>query len=64
MKLDAAQIRYMKRDDFRVLTSVELLMRNHELAPAGMIERVAKLKRGGAYKVLMDLLKVIFDLIA
>jgi RIO kinase 2 len=57
MKLEAEYFRYMSKDMFRVLTAVEMLMRNHELAPGTMVERIARLKRGGTYKVLIELLK-------
>ncbi|KAL8137657.1 hypothetical protein V2J09_003658 [Rumex salicifolius] len=57
MKLDVNMLRHLSRDDFRVLTAVELGMRNHEIVPAELIGRIASLKHGGAYKVLKNLLK-------
>ncbi|URD73151.1 Rio2, N-terminal [Musa troglodytarum] len=44
-------------DDFRVLTAVEMGMRNHEIVPAELVDRIAGLKHGGTYKVLKNLLK-------
>jgi len=55
--LDARHLRYMSRDDFRVLVSVEMGMRNHEYVPVPLVEHVAALKRGGAYRVLRTLLQ-------
>ncbi|KAK1270840.1 hypothetical protein QJS04_geneDACA014058 [Acorus gramineus] len=57
MKLNVDALRYMSKDDFRVLTSVEMGMRNHEIVPAELVDRIAGLKHGGTYKVLKNLLK-------
>ncbi|CAM8983254.1 unnamed protein product [Rhodiola kirilowii] len=57
MKLDVDVLRYLSKDDFRVLTAVEMGMRNHEIVPAELIERIACLKHGGTYKVMKNLLK-------
>ncbi|XP_057443055.1 serine/threonine-protein kinase rio2 [Lotus japonicus] len=57
MKLDVDVLRYLSKEDFRVLTAVELGMRNHELVPTELIDRIARLKHGGTYKVLKNLLK-------
>ncbi|XP_065860879.1 uncharacterized protein [Euphorbia lathyris] len=57
MKLDVDVLRYLSKDDFRVLTAVEMGMRNHEIVPSELIARIACLKHGGTYKVLKNLLK-------
>uniref|UniRef100_A0A5B6YSJ7 Serine/threonine-protein kinase RIO2 n=1 Tax=Davidia involucrata TaxID=16924 RepID=A0A5B6YSJ7_DAVIN len=57
MKLDVDVLRYLSKDDFRVLTAVEMGMRNHEIVPCELIDRIANLKHGGTYKVLKNLLK-------
>ncbi|KAK6130580.1 hypothetical protein DH2020_035672 [Rehmannia glutinosa] len=57
MKLDVDALRYLSKEDFRVLTAVEMGMRNHEIVPAELIDRIASLKHGGTYKVLKNLLK-------
>ncbi|KAL2544154.1 protein serine/threonine kinase [Forsythia ovata] len=57
MKLDVDVLRYLSKDDFRVLTAVEMGMRNHEIVPSELIDRIACLKHGGTYKVLKNLLK-------
>lgn len=50
-------LRYLSKDDFRVLTAVEMGMRNHEIVPSELIDRIASLKHGGTYKVLKNLLR-------
>ncbi|CAN7060429.1 unnamed protein product [Brassica oleracea var. botrytis] len=57
MKLDVNVLRYLSKDDFRVLTAVEMGMRNHEIVPCELVDRIAGLKHGGTYKVLKNLLK-------
>ncbi|XVF06837.1 hypothetical protein REPUB_Repub06bG0085400 [Reevesia pubescens] len=57
MKLDVDVLRYLSKDDLRVLTAVEMGMRNHEIVPSDLIDRIASLKHGGTYKVLKNLLK-------
>jgi RIO kinase 2 len=57
MKLDANVFRYLTKDDWRVLTAVDMGMKNHELVSAHLVESIAALRRGGCYKVLQNLLK-------
>ncbi|KAJ7523894.1 hypothetical protein O6H91_18G066600 [Diphasiastrum complanatum] len=57
MKLDVNALRYLSKDEFRVLTAVEMGMKNHEIVPAELIERIARLKSAGAYKNLRTLLR-------
>ncbi|ESR65535.1 hypothetical protein CICLE_v10008180mg [Citrus x clementina] len=57
MKLDVDVLRYLSKDDFRVLTAVEMGMRNHEIVPSELVHRIASLKHGGTYKVLKNLLR-------
>lgn len=57
MKLDVNALSYLSKDDFRVLTAVEMGMRNHEIVPSKLIGRIASLKHGGTYKVLRNLLR-------
>mmetsp|Transcript_11577 Transcript_11577/g.29722 ORF Transcript_11577/g.29722 Transcript_11577/m.29722 type:complete len:532 (-) Transcript_11577:111-1706(-) len=57
MKLDVELLRYLGADDFRVLHAVEIGMRNHEYVPARMLSSIAGLRRGGAHKVLKDLVR-------
>jgi RIO kinase 2 len=57
MKLDPDLIQYMTKDHFRVLTAVEMGMKNHEFVPLPLIESLAALKRSNTYKVVQHLLK-------
>jgi len=57
MKLDVTCMRYLTKDDFRVLVAVEMGMRNHELVPVELITSIAKLRHGGIYKILSTLLR-------
>ncbi|KAK2911826.1 hypothetical protein QQF64_027677 [Cirrhinus molitorella] len=56
-KLNVVILRYMSRDDFRVLTAVEMGMKNHEIVPVSLIASIASLKHGGCNKVLRELVK-------
>uniref|UniRef100_A0A8C5M1T3 Serine/threonine-protein kinase RIO2 n=1 Tax=Leptobrachium leishanense TaxID=445787 RepID=A0A8C5M1T3_9ANUR len=56
-KLNVTLLRYLSRDDFRVLTAVEMGMKNHEIVPASLIASIASLKHGGCNKVLRELVK-------
>jgi RIO-like serine/threonine protein kinase len=57
MKLDLSAFRYLTTEDFRVLTAIEMGMRNHEIVPVSLIESIAKLKKANTFKVIQNLLK-------
>jgi RIO kinase 2 len=57
MKLDIKVLRYLTKEDFRVLTAIEMGMRNHEIVPVELIIMIAGLKHGGAHRNLTTLLK-------
>lgn len=57
MKLDASCMRYLTKDDYRVLTAVEMGMRNHDVVPIPLIASVAKLRHSGISKILSTLLR-------
>lgn len=57
MKLDVTCMRYLTNDNYRVLQAVEMGMRNHELVPVDLINQIASLKHGGAFKILSVLLR-------
>ena len=57
MKLDVSCMRYLSRDDYRVLTSIEQGMRNHEIVPIELISNISKLRNGGIMKILSLLLR-------
>ena len=39
MKLDVKILRYLTKEDFRVLTAIEMGMRNHEIVPVELVSR-------------------------
>ncbi|KAK9751977.1 Rio2, N-terminal [Popillia japonica] len=56
-KLNVSMMRYLSSEDFRVLTAIEMGMKNHELVPGAMAASIANLKHGGVHKLLKDLCK-------
>lgn len=56
-KLDVSVLRYMTRDEFRVLQAIETGMRNHELVPKQLLASLSTLKPGLANKVLGELIR-------
>lgn len=57
MKLDVTCMRYLTKDDYRVMVAVEMGMRNHELVPVSLIANIAKLRHGGIHKILSTCLR-------
>ena len=57
MRLDPTALRYMSRDEFRVLTAVEMGMKNHDLVPLPLISSLASLRHGGIPKMISSLLR-------
>lgn len=55
VKLDASFLRYMEKDDFRVLTAVEMGMRNHELVPRSLVYSISGIHNGSIGKILLNL---------
>ena len=51
------RIRYMTNDHFRVLTAIEMGMKNHDLVPVPLIVMISALKHGGIQKILSNLLR-------
>ena len=49
--------RYMSTDAFRVLTSIEMGMKNHDCVPVPLIVSLSNLRHGGVHKILSDLLR-------
>jgi RIO kinase 2 len=47
----------MTRDEFRVLTAVEMGMKNHELVPLPLVVRIAGLRHGGVNKLINNVLR-------
>lgn len=56
-KLNVTMLRYLSKEDFRVLTAVEMGMKNHELVPGALIASIASLRHGGVHKILKELSK-------
>ncbi|NXI58593.1 RIOK2 kinase, partial [Chloroceryle aenea] len=56
-KLNAVMLRYLSKEHFRVLTAVEMGMKNHEIVPASLLASIASLKHGGCNKILRELAK-------
>ncbi|XP_034943223.1 serine/threonine-protein kinase rio2 [Chelonus insularis] len=56
-KLDVTNLRLLSREDFRVLTAIEMGMKNHELVPAILVAQIANLCHGGVHKILRELSK-------
>uniref|UniRef100_A0AAV1VL51 Serine/threonine-protein kinase RIO2 n=1 Tax=Peronospora matthiolae TaxID=2874970 RepID=A0AAV1VL51_9STRA len=57
MKLDVTAMRYLSKEHFRVLTAIEMGMKNHEVVPVELITSIAKLRHGGVQKILSHLLR-------
>ncbi|KAI9703907.1 MAG: hypothetical protein M1836_007681 [Candelina mexicana] len=58
MKLDTRAMRYLNRDDWRVLTAVEQGSRNHEVVPTSLIAQISGLRGGSAvHKCISTLAK-------
>lgn len=47
-------LRYLSKDQLRVLTAVEMGMKNHELVPKALVVSIAQV-RSGVARILMDL---------
>lgn len=54
-KLNVTVLRYLTREDFRVLTAIEMGMKNHELVPASLAAQIANLRYGGVHKLLKEM---------
>ncbi len=55
MKLDASLLRYLAKEEMRLLTAVEQGMKNHEMVPTQLIFQIAKIRPGEAKKALSNL---------
>lgn len=55
-KLNVNMLRYLSKDQMRILTAVEMGMKNHELVPKALIVSIAQV-RSGVAKILMELCK-------
>ena len=55
VKFDVQAIRFLDSQHFRVLTAVEMGMKNHELVPLPLISSIAAIHRGATARTLNDL---------
>lgn len=46
VKLDVSVLKYLSKEDFRVLTALEMGMKNHDLVPTVLINTLSNLKFG------------------
>ncbi|KFB45302.1 AGAP001526-PA-like protein [Anopheles sinensis] len=56
-KLNVTVLRYLSKEDFRILTAIEMGMKNHELVPGALVAAIASLKSGGIHRLLRELCK-------
>jgi RIO kinase 2 len=52
MKLDTNYLSFISKDEIRVLTAIEMGMKNHEYVPMILIERISRNKRANAFKII------------
>lgn len=57
MRLDPVYLKYITKEELRVLLAVEMGMRNHEYVPVHLIEKISRLGRSCAFTYLKLLLK-------
>ena len=57
MKLDAGSFRYLTKEEGRILTAVEMGMKNHEYVPEQLVESIAHLRRSGVFGLIQRLMK-------
>lgn len=55
MKLNVEKLRYLTKDDFRILVAIELGSRNHEIVPLSIISSVSKIHTGQVVKICKEL---------
>merc|ERR1740139_150364 len=55
MRLDIEYLQYISKDEIRMLTAIEMGMRDHEWVPTTLIEKLSHLKRGVVHKILRSL---------
>jgi RIO kinase 2 len=53
--MDIRMLRYLSPTDFRLLTAVEMGMKNHELVPTALVVAIARVHGVGVHKRLRDL---------
>ena len=54
-RFNVSLLRFLSKEDFRVLHSLEVGMRNHELVPLSLVSGIAQIPQGQIYKILRNL---------
>ena len=54
-RFNVSLLRYLSKEDFRVLNSLEVGMRNHELVPLDLISGISQIPQGQIFKILKSL---------
>ena len=57
MRFDLSALKYLGKDDFRVLTAIEMGMRNHEIVPVDLIQSISKISTTNIRQIIANLLK-------
>jgi RIO kinase 2 len=57
-RLDASQLRYLSARDIRVLTAVEMGMKNHAYVPLQLITSISRVRPGYVPRIITNLLKL------
>ena len=57
MRFDLSALKYLGKDDFRVLTAIEMGMRNHEIVPVDLIQSISKIRTTNIRQIIANLLK-------
>lgn len=55
--LDIQYMHFISREELRILSAIEIGMRNHEYVAAELIARIGNLKGGETFKTIQKLLK-------
>lgn len=58
MKFNVEKLRYLNAHDFRVLTAIELGMKNHEVVPISVIQSISRLQGGQVKQSLYELCRL------
>ncbi|RNA37728.1 serine threonine- kinase RIO2 [Brachionus plicatilis] len=56
-RFDVTMIKYLTPEDFRVLTAIEMGMKNHEVVPLQLVASIASLRNGGCHKIIKELIR-------
>ena len=57
MKLDASVLRYLEREDMKILSALEQGSRNHEVVPLSLVASICRMRPGGVNARIFELSK-------